>query len=69
MWIYKKALQFPVKIRKPDANLAKIIITQFGGANSICLYQTTAAADNCQTISPNPAKANNIQHKKTAARF
>lgn len=39
MWIYKKALQFPVKIRKPDANLAKIIITQFGGPDSIWLYK------------------------------
>lgn len=31
MWIYKKTLQFPVKIKKADANLAKVIITQFGG--------------------------------------
>lgn len=31
MWIYKKQLQFPVKIKNPNANLAKLIITQFGG--------------------------------------
>lgn len=31
MWIYKKQLQFPVKIKNADANLAKLIITQFGG--------------------------------------
>ena len=31
MWIYEKKLQFPVKIKNPDANLAKVIITQLGG--------------------------------------
>lgn len=31
MWIYEKSLQYPVKISKPDANTAKIVITQFGG--------------------------------------
>ena len=31
MWNYEKRLQFPVKIAKPDASAAKIIITQFGG--------------------------------------
>lgn len=31
MWIYEKMLQFPVKITKPDAKAAKVIITQFGG--------------------------------------
>ena len=31
MWIYEKRLQYPIKIRKPNAALAKIIITQYGG--------------------------------------
>lgn len=33
MWIYKKQLQFPVKINATDPRLAKIIISQFGGAD------------------------------------
>ena len=31
MWIYEKKLQYPVKIKEPNAALAKIIITQYGG--------------------------------------
>lgn len=31
MWIYEKKLQFPVKIKNPNATLAKIIISQLGG--------------------------------------
>lgn len=31
MWIYDKKLQYPVNIKKPDAALAKLIITQLGG--------------------------------------
>ncbi len=31
MWIYKKALQRPVRISRPDPAMAKIIITQLGG--------------------------------------
>ena len=33
MWIYEKKLEFPVKITKPDARLAKIMIAQYGGAD------------------------------------
>ena len=38
MWIYEKKLEFPVKIKTPDARLAKIMIEQYGGAdgNMIC---------------------------------
>lgn len=32
MFIYEKKLQYPVNIKKPNAKLAKIIITQYGGA-------------------------------------
>jgi spore coat protein JC len=31
MWTYERSLQYPVNIKKPDAQSAKIIITQFGG--------------------------------------
>jgi len=31
MWIYEKKLQYPVKIKTPDARYAKIIISQLGG--------------------------------------
>lgn len=31
MWKYEKRLQFPVNIKKPDAKLAQVIISQFGG--------------------------------------
>ena len=32
MWVYEKRLQYPVKIKTPNAKLAKIIISQYGGA-------------------------------------
>ena len=31
MWIYEKMLQYPVRIKTRNANLAKVIISQFGG--------------------------------------
>ena len=31
MWTYDKKLQYPVKIKNPNAKLAQIIITQLGG--------------------------------------
>ena len=31
MFIYDKKLQYPVKIAKPNPQLARIIITQYGG--------------------------------------
>ena len=33
MWMYDKKLQYPVKIKNPNANYAKIIISQLGGAD------------------------------------
>ena len=33
MWIYEKKLEYPIKIRKPDARMAKIIIEQYGGGD------------------------------------
>ena len=31
MWVYEKKLQYPINIKKPNAALAKIIISQYGG--------------------------------------
>lgn len=31
MWIYEKKLQFPVKIKNPNPQLAQIVISQLGG--------------------------------------
>lgn len=31
MWIYQKKLEYPLKIMKPNARAAKIIMTQYGG--------------------------------------
>ena len=31
MFIYQKKLQYPVKIEKPNPQLARIIISQYGG--------------------------------------
>jgi len=35
MWGYEKRLQFPVNIKNPDARAAKVIISQYGGADGI----------------------------------
>lgn len=31
MWSYQKRLQYPVDIKNPDPNMAKIILSQYGG--------------------------------------
>ena len=31
MWDYEKKLMYPVRIRRPDPSMAKLIITQLGG--------------------------------------
>ena len=31
MWMFDKKLEYPVKIKKPDPRMAKVIITQYGG--------------------------------------
>jgi spore coat protein JC len=33
MWIYEKKLQYPVNIKKPDAKLARMILSQIGGTD------------------------------------
>lgn len=31
MWVYEKKLEYPVKIKKPDARMAQVILSQYGG--------------------------------------
>jgi spore coat protein JC len=31
MWLYERKLEYPVKIKRPDPKMAKLIITQYGG--------------------------------------
>lgn len=33
MWIYEKKLEFPVKIKNKNPDLARLILTQYGGPN------------------------------------
>lgn len=33
MWKYVKTLQYPINIKKKDLRMAKLLITQYGGAN------------------------------------
>lgn len=34
MWKYEKRLQYPINIKRKDLKMAKILLTQYGGANS-----------------------------------
>ncbi len=33
MWKYEKMTQYPINIKKKDLNMAKYLVTQYGGAN------------------------------------
>ena len=33
MWTYVKTLQYPVRIKRPSPAMAKVVITQLGGAD------------------------------------
>ena len=33
MWKYVKTLQYPINIKKKDLRMAKLLVTQYGGAN------------------------------------
>lgn len=50
MWNYEKRLQYPVKIKQSDPTLAKIIITQFGGANHNNLYSIHSRFSNHSSL-------------------
>ena len=43
MWQYEKKLQYPVKIANPNPALAKVIISQLGGADFKKLYKKNLA--------------------------
>lgn len=34
MWVYEKKMEYPVKIKKSNPKLAKIIIAQYGGPDT-----------------------------------
>ena len=34
MWVYEKKLQYPVKIKNPNPQMAQVIMSQIGGADS-----------------------------------
>ena len=34
MWVYEKRLEYPVDIKRKNLKFAKVLVTQFGGANS-----------------------------------
>ena len=40
MFQYEKALQYPVKIARPNARLAKMVMSQLGGLNSKKIYKS-----------------------------
>ena len=44
MFVYEKKLQYPVKIANPNPALAKVIISQLGGANFKKLYIKTRSS-------------------------
>ena len=44
MWIYEKRLEYPVNIKRCNAQLAKMIITQYGGPDSN-IYNSTYKAE------------------------
>lgn len=44
MWCYEKKLEYPVKIKTPNAALAKVIISQLGGAYCKCLSSLANAS-------------------------
>lgn len=44
MWVYEKKLQYPVKIKNTNAQLAKFIISQYGGPDCKCLSNSANAA-------------------------
>ena len=37
MWQYEKKLQYPINIKNPNPHLARLIISQLGGADGNCL--------------------------------
>lgn len=56
MWIYEKRLQYPVKIKKPNPALAKLIITQYGGPDGSRLGKREPSAAFFHRMEPSDAR-------------
>lgn len=39
MWNYEKRLQYPVNIKTPNAKIAQIIMSQYGGPNPQRIFE------------------------------
>lgn len=37
MWIYEKKLEYPINIKCTDPRLAKVIISQYGGPDTVLI--------------------------------
>lgn len=51
MWNYEKKLQFPINITQPNAALAKVIITQYGGPDGRGICFTAYKPDGPRCLS------------------
>lgn len=45
MFAYEKKLQYPVCIKRPNAKLAKLVITQLGGPNAEKIQSRSCSAE------------------------
>ena len=52
MWSYEKRLQFPVNIKEPNAKLAQVIISQYGGPDG----EMVPACVICPSVIPCPLR-------------
>ena len=56
MWIYEKRLEYPVNIKRTNAQLAKVIISQYGGPDgelgASCVTSANAIACHILNFEP-----------------
>ena len=57
MFVYEKRLQYPVKIKNTNPKLASLIISQYGGPDSIRLQKSGAYRPGFSISQQRPAKA------------
>ena len=53
MWNYEKRLEYPVNIKTPNAKIAQIIISQYGGPE--CKFSKHQKNPDFMRVSGNPA--------------
>jgi len=41
MWVYEKKLEYPVRIKKSNPKLAKLIVAQYGGPDGEPIFITS----------------------------